>query len=213
MFVGPVAVLSLLASPALAWLPGVDKHIYARDGTNLFNTTAMGGTSSKRTLPGVDKIRGVNLGNLFVFEPWIANDEWNAMGCGGQKSEFDCVVHLGQAQANAVFQNHWNTWITREDIQKIHDYGLNTIRIPVGYWMLESLPYSDSEHFPQGGFGYLQRVCGWAADLGLYVMIDLHGAPGAQIKENSFTGQVSQYPWVDGPGRPFCRCTLTSCSA
>jgi aryl-phospho-beta-D-glucosidase BglC (GH1 family) len=54
------------------------------------------------------------------------------MGCTGTgyNSEFDCVVKLGQTQANKVFQQHWATWITQADIQKMASYGLNTIRIP-----------------------------------------------------------------------------------
>lgn len=55
--------------------------------------------------------------------------------------------------------------------------------------MLESIVY-ESEHFPRGGAAYLERVCGWASDAGFYIIIDMHGAPGAQIPRNSFTGQV-----------------------
>ena len=73
----------------------------------------------------------------------------------------------------------------------MQSYGLNTIRIPVGYWILESIVYSDSEHFPQGGFSYLERLCGWASDAGFYIIIDMHGAPGAQVPTNPDTGQVS----------------------
>ena len=191
-------LLALVASPALAWLPGQHKEIYALDGTNLFNTTAQGGESeSKRWLPASGKIRGVNLGSLFVFEPWIASKNWTLMGCvdpatgDGLQSEFDCVSHLGQAKANTQFQAHWDSWITQDDIAQIHSLGLNTIRVPVGYWMMESLVFADSEHFPQGGLSRLQRLCGWASDLGLYIIIDLHGAPGAQVKTNADTGQVS----------------------
>lgn len=113
------------------------------------------------------------------------------MGCGGQASEFDCVSHLGQAQANSAFQTHWDSWITQADIAQMQSYGLNAIRVPVGYWMMESLVYADSEHFPQGGITYLERLCGWASDAGFYIIIDLHGAPGAQQPGNSDTGQVS----------------------
>jgi glucan endo-1,6-beta-glucosidase len=178
--------------PVLAWLPGEHKEIYARDGTNLFNNTALGGDStSKRWLQASGKVRGVNMGSLFVFEPWIAETEWANMGCGGQASEFDCVSHLGQAQANSAFQTHWDSWITQADIAQMQSYGLNAIRVPVGYWMMESLVYADSEHFPQGGITYLERLCGWASDAGFYIIIDLHGAPGAQQPGNSDTGQVS----------------------
>lgn len=186
-----LAVL-LAAGPASAWLPGQDKEIYAHDGTNLFNNSALHtNTTSKRWLPASGKIRGVNLGSLFVFEPWLAETAWSNMGCGGLNSEFDCVSHLGQTQANTVFQAHWASWITQADITQMASYGLNTIRIPVGYWMNEALVYSDSEHFPQGGLSYLEQVCGWASDAGFYIIIDLHGAPGAQVADNPDTGQVS----------------------
>lgn len=182
----------LAAGPARAWWPGEDKEIYAADGSNLFNNTAIGTNStSKRWLQASGKVRGVNLGSLFVFEPWIAQTEWSNMGCAGQASEFDCVSHLGQTQANSVFQAHWGSWITQSDISQMQSYGLNTIRIPVGYWMKEDLVYSDSEHFPQGGLAYLEQVCGWASDAGFYIIIDLHGAPGAQVPTNPDTGQVS----------------------
>lgn len=97
------------------------------------------GKAADAWLPAADKIRGVNLGGQFIIEPWMMGDAWNAMGCGGQQSEFDCVSHLGQTAANAAFQNHWNTWITQDDIRQIASLNLNTIRIPVGYWIKEDL--------------------------------------------------------------------------
>jgi hypothetical protein len=173
-----LAALTALSGLASAWLPEVNKKITATNGKNLF-------TSSN------GKIRGVNLGSQFVFEPWIAETAWSDMGCGGQKSEFDCVSSLGQAKANSAFASHWSSWITQDDIAEMVSYGLNTIRVPVGYWMREDLVYSDSEHFPQGGLQYLENLCGWASDAGLYIIIDLHGAPGAQTPQNPFTGQYA----------------------
>ena len=71
-------------------------------------------------------------------------------------------------------------------------YGLNTVRIQVGYWFLESI-VDQSEHFPQGGEQYLDQVVGWAKDAGLYVIIVLQGAPGAQATD-AFTGQLNNNP-------------------
>lgn len=63
------------------WLPGLDKTITTRDGQNLFNSTMEEdhGTRDKRWLPASGKIRGVNLGSLFVFEPWLGMPAWEAM--------------------------------------------------------------------------------------------------------------------------------------
>lgn len=178
MSISRFATLGALVSLAAAWLPETNKQITANNGTNLFSKSN-------------GKIRGVNTGSQFIFEPWIGESAWSDMGCGGQKSEFDCVSSLGQDKANSVFAKHWDTWITEEDISEIQNYGLNTIRIPVGYWMKEDLVYRDSEYFPQGGFDYLKRLCGWASDAGLYIIMDLHGLPGAQTPENPFTGQYA----------------------
>jgi aryl-phospho-beta-D-glucosidase BglC (GH1 family) len=192
-----LAALAAIVVPTQAWLPGVQQEIYARDGSNLFNTSALpsGGSAGKRSLPS-GKIRGVNMGSLFVIEPWLASTEWSSMGCGKYKSEFDCVSALGQTQANSVFQKHWGSWITQSDISQMKSHGLNAIRIPVGYWMDESLVHSNSEHFPQGGLSYLSKLCGWASDAGFYIIIDMHGAPGAQVANNPDTGQVSLHSHI-----------------
>lgn len=141
-------------------------------------------------LPG-SKIRGVNLGSLFIVEKWMAEEEWKNMGCGDSCSEFDCVSLLGQDTADQAFRNHWATWITEDDFDQMQRVGLNAVRIPIGYWMKEDLVYADSEHFPRGGIEYLDKVVSWASARNFYIVIDLHGAPGAQTGGQPSTGQVS----------------------
>ncbi|KAF5698981.1 murein transglycosylase [Fusarium globosum] len=141
-------------------------------------------------LPATKKIRGVNLGSLFIFEPWIDGQEWANTGCEGEKSEFDCVMNKGQDIADKNFQAHWKLWINQTDLDEILSYGLNTIRLPLGYWLKEDL-VDDSEHFPKGGLEYLTQLCSWASDRGFYIILDLHGAPGAQEPNQPFTGQYA----------------------
>ena len=184
--------VTIYAGFSLAWMPTRDDPLIKRGKSPPQATLIRKENQNLNTrwLPNNLPIRGVNLGSQFIIEPWMANDEWNSMGCGSTSSEFDCVSKLGQAQANKVWATHWSTWTTQEDISKMKSYGLNAIRIPVGYWIREDLVYSDSEHFPQGGLHYLEQICGWASDAGFYIIIDLHGAPGAQIATNADTGQV-----------------------
>lgn len=141
-------------------------------------------------MPSADKIRGVNLGSQFIIEPWMANDIWNSMGCGGQNDEWKCVEALGQDAADEAFRGHWDTWTTQDDINQIASLGLNTIRIPVGFWIKEDL-VNDGEHYPRGGLEYLDRLVGWARDAGLYIIMDLHGGPGSQTPNQQFTGHAS----------------------
>ncbi|KAF6845426.1 endo-beta-1,6-glucanase [Colletotrichum musicola] len=103
-------------------------------------------------------------------------------------------MNTGQERSDAAFQKHWDTWITQDDLDEMMGYGINTIRIPLGYWLDESLVDKNSEHFPRGALKYLIRLCGWASDRGFYIILDQHGAPGAQVARNSFTGQFAPSP-------------------
>ncbi|KAI0011707.1 glycoside hydrolase family 5 protein [Xylariaceae sp. FL0662B] len=186
-----LASLLLLAPAVRAWLP---------EGRDLaaFNQTARFEQLGKRFKPalpnGVTKIRGVNFGGWLICEKWMMNDEWSKMGCGDSASEFDCMLdhYMGDNReaGNSAFEEHWRTWINAATVQSVHDVGLNTIRIPVGYWSYTDIVDKASEPFADGDrmLPYLDAVVQKAADLGIYVIIELHGAPGGQ-QQDPFTGQ------------------------
>ncbi|KAK0315688.1 hypothetical protein LTR29_015683 [Friedmanniomyces endolithicus] len=67
------------------------------------------------------------------------------------------------------------------------------IRIPLGYWAVDLLDY---EPYVSGQYTYLVRAVQWAKELGLNVMIDLHGAPGSQNGWEE-TGLVGPIGFVD----------------
>ena len=193
--------LIAFAMVANAWLPKDNGYFSEHGNSTTYSNTIINNHRSfknRRNIPSFE-IRGVNLGSMFIVEPWMASTEWANMGCGSALSEFDCVAALGQSQANSVWESHWSTWITEADIQEMTSYGLNTIRIPVGYWIFEDLVYTDSEHFPQGGLAFLEQLCGWATDASMYIIIDLHGAPGAQVAQQPFTGQCSSTSSSESP--------------
>ncbi|KAJ1335560.1 glucan endo-1,6-beta-glucosidase [Microdochium nivale] len=154
-------------------------------------------TRHRRWQPSRVPLRGVNLGSLFIYEPWLAMPEWRdpaLMDCGDSKSEFDCVIRHGQQKANAKFAQHWQNFIPEADFDLMVAAGINTIRIPVGYWMYDDVIEPNSERFPRGGLEHLKRICGYASDRGLYVFLELHGAPGAQKAQEAFTGQYAPTP-------------------
>ena len=59
----------------------------------------------------------------------------NCMECVG--TEYDLVKKLGQEEADRVFENHWQTFITKEDVDLMVKYNLNSVRIPIGFWIIE----------------------------------------------------------------------------
>ncbi|KAM3415667.1 hypothetical protein BST61_g9186 [Cercospora zeina] len=103
----------------------------------------------------------------------MMSNEWNKMGCGSSASEFDCMKdHYSggnRATGNQSFANHWRDWINPATVQSAHDVGLNTIRIPTGYWSYSAIVDTASEPFadPAPMLQYLDGVVQKAADLGM----------------------------------------------
>lgn len=158
-----LASLAALLSVTAAWLPGdvITPSITGRRSI---------ATPGRRWVQN-GKIRGVNLGSLFVVEPWLCESEWSTMGCGGLQSEWDCVKKLGQDQADKAFASHWGRWITEDDFDDMKSYGLNAVRIPLGFWMDESL-VKQGEYYPKGGEEHLLKVCDMASSKGFYIILE-----------------------------------------
>lgn len=141
------------------------------------------------------KVRGVNLGGWLVLEPWITPSIFQPWANGGGVvDEYTFTQKLGKSAAQNQLQNHWNTWITEADFQEIASFGLNHVRIPIGYWALNPL---NGDPYVQGQLPILDKAIGWARKAGLKVMLDLHGAPGSQ---NGFdnSGKYGGIAWQQG---------------
>ncbi|PWN18207.1 putative EXG1-exo-beta-1,3-glucanase, major isoform [Microstroma glucosiphilum] len=130
---------------------------------------------AKRFNFGSTKVRGVNIGGWLVAEPFITPSLFQAGGDSRIVDEYT----FGQysKKACSLLASHWKTWITESDFKAISAAGLNTVRIPIGYWAFDS----DYAPYCQGSqFSYLTKAVGWAQKYGLKVVIDLHGAPASQ---------------------------------
>lgn len=130
-----------------------------------------------------DKVQGVNLGGWFVLEPYITPSLFTAFDNGGiaggniPVDEYHYTSQLGKTEAFKRLNNHWLSWYTEADFKDMADAGINTVRIPIGYWAFKTL---DNDPYVQGQQKYLDLALGWARTHSIQVWIDLHGAPGSQ---------------------------------
>ncbi|KAI8974823.1 glycoside hydrolase superfamily [Trametes punicea] len=76
------------------------------------------------------KQRGVNLGSWFVFERWISDSPFRNAAAPAQS---DLDVAKGE-HAKEILEHHWDTWITEADWAWLAERGINTVRIPIGYY-------------------------------------------------------------------------------
>jgi len=142
---------------------------------------------------GNTKVRGVNTGGWFVLEPWITPSLFEATP-DNVVDEYTYCETLGKDEASRRLQQHWQTWITEGDFAQMASFGLNLVRIPIGYWSVSPV---DGDPYVQGAYEYLGQALDWANNHGLKVMIDLHGAPGSQ---NGFdnSGRRGGIGWTQG---------------
>jgi len=102
---------------------------------------------------------------------------YSSNGVGSGVGEWGFTQKLGKARAATVLKQHWDTWVSQSDLQKLASHGITHLRVPVGYWIVS---IDGNEPFVPGGMEYLVRLLGWAHNLNLGVIVDLHGAPGSQ---------------------------------
>ncbi len=124
-------------------------------------------------------LKGINLGNWLLPEGYMfkfktANSPRRIKGVLNQL--------VGEDEANRFWTTYRNDYITREDIQFIKRAGFNSVRIPFNYRLL--VTENDPHKLEGVGYGLLDRVVNWCKEENLYVVLDMHAAPGGQTGDN-----------------------------
>jgi glucan 1,3-beta-glucosidase len=125
-------------------------------------------------------LRGVNLGGWLVLERWITPSLFSGLKANDEYSF--CQESLGSQK----LQQHRDTFITKEDFEWLAQNGVDSVRIPVGYWALEDdNPFINCKE-------QLDKAFKYAAEFNLKIILDLHGAPGSQngLKHSGRAGHV-----------------------
>ncbi|KAI8323820.1 glycoside hydrolase, partial [Martensiomyces pterosporus] len=140
------------------------------------------------------KMHGVNLGSLFCLEPWISTEiykphveEASKHARQRPESEGDLIEAMGD-KAKEQMEAHWDSWILRADFEKMARIGINTVRLPVGWWVLgpgftQGL-YDRHADVYVNALSYVARLIRWAAEFDIGVLIDIHAVPGGQNSDS-----------------------------
>ena len=125
-------------------------------------------------------LRGVGLGNWLLTEGYM----WKFGGFGDRPRRIEKIVedHIGKQNAEIFWKEYRKNYISEADIQKIAELGYNSVRpaLNARVFMSEKAPYE----FIDEGFELLDNLIEWCAKYNLYVIIDMHGAPGGQTGQN-----------------------------
>ncbi|KAK0442663.1 glycoside hydrolase family 5 protein [Armillaria borealis] len=144
-----------------------------------------------------DKVYGVNLGSWLLLESWMLPEEWTRMGgelCDDCTQCISAEFEFARAYPDTVdetFNTHWSSWFNQDDVRELAEVGINTVRIPLGYWIIEALVDRQTEFYPRGGIHHLKRGLKQLKDAGIASILDHHGLPGVQSANHTFTGRCT----------------------
>ena len=131
------------------------------------NTNIINGNGNKVVL------RGVALGGWLVPEGYM----FQIHGSGSPTTIREKIVSLvGEESANEFYEKFEKNYVQEQDIKAIADWGFNSIRLPMHYKNFSPLKgkYIDK------GFTIIDSLVSWCKKYKLYLILDMHAAPGGQ---------------------------------
>lgn len=129
-------------------------------------------------------LRGVNLGNWFVQEDWMAVSSVGEYETGvytqtrGLRAMQD-NPNLTDEQIESLNDLYLDTYITERDFEIIASLELNCVRVNFSYLTLTT----DGKTYRENAFEKLDWVLEQCEENGLYAILDLHGAIGSQNQD------------------------------
>ncbi len=137
-------------------------------------------------------LKGTNLGNWLVIETWML--AWSDVP--DQHTILETLrSRFGRDEGDRLLSVYRDNYITQRDFDNIKSLGFNLVRLPLGWDNIQT------EEAPYGlrpdAFKYIDRAVDMAEKAGMYVILDLHGAPGGQSKEHHTLRGGQNKLWSD----------------
>ena len=91
-----------------------------------------------------------------------------------------------KATTDAFYESWLEYFFTEEDVALVAEWGFNSIRVPLHYNLftlpIEEEPVEGENTWLDQGFNILDNLLSWCETHDLYLVLDLHAAPGGQGK-------------------------------
>jgi aryl-phospho-beta-D-glucosidase BglC (GH1 family) len=128
------------------------------------------------------QLRGLGLGGWMLQEGYMLK---TADFAGPQYKIKEKIAELiGEDGMNEFYKAYLKNGITKQDIDFLKKAGFNSIRLPMHYNLytlpIEKEPKKGQNTWLEEGFTMTDDLLKWCADNKMYLILDLHAAPGGQ---------------------------------
>jgi endoglucanase len=127
-------------------------------------------------------LRGIGLGGWMLQEPYMLQLSHAA----GTQNEIKLKISelIGQKNCEEFYTRYLNNMITEKDINALKKWGFNSVRLPMHYNLFtlptEKEPVPGQDTWLEKGFKLTDNLLSWCRKNKMYLILDLHAAPGGQ---------------------------------
>lgn len=190
---GAAAGCAVAALLALSPAPGRAEGYLRADGQRIVD---------ERGRPVI--LRGVGLGGWMLQEGYMLG----LTGPGMQHTIRARIADLIGEQDTQAFYRAWlDHYVTKDDIDALAAWGFNSVRLPMHYELytlpVAREPVPGRQTWREEGFRRTDELIAWAKANGMYVILDLHAAPGGQGNDLNISDRDPSQPslWEEAAHR------------
>lgn len=125
-------------------------------------------------------LKGVGLGGWLVPEGYMLNTPG---GWGPTLINNGLVDLVGEEKAKNFWKEYTKNYVAAADIQRIASWGYNSIRLPFHYNRF----VINGENIDSSGYKIVDDLIDWCEANGIYIILDMHCAPGGQSDSPSIS--------------------------
>lgn len=125
-------------------------------------------------------LKGIGLGGWLVQEGYMlhtsnfANAQWEI------KAKITDLI--GEANTEVFYQTYRDNYVKRADIDSLKKWGFNSVRLPFHYDLFAT--NNNPPVFLDLGFEIVDSLLSWCEANQIYLILDMHAAPGGQSANN-----------------------------
>jgi hypothetical protein len=127
-------------------------------------------------------LRGIGLGGWMLQEPYM----FQLSEAAGTQTEIKSKISelIGQKNCEEFYTRFLNNMITEKDVDALKSWGFNSIRLPMHYNLFtlpsDKEPVKGQNTWLETGFKLTDNLLSWCKKNKIYLILDLHAAPGGQ---------------------------------
>lgn len=127
-------------------------------------------------------LKGIGLGGWMLQEPYMLQ----LSDVAGTQTEIKAKITAltGEKHCEEFYTSYRKNMITERDIDSLRAWGFNSIRLPMHYNLftlpIEKEPVAGKNTWFETGFELTDNLLSWCKKNRIYLILDLHAAPGGQ---------------------------------